>query len=228
MRTVRISTSDATGTLGLTVAPGSRKRLATKPSTGDDDGRVRQVDLQFVEPRLRLLELRLREIDLRDRGLVTRLGVVVGLLGSSCRSSRLSFRSRFVCASLRSASRCRMVACEHLEGRFGLADLLLDLAILDLGDVLAATHRSPSRTLTMQPSVDPGNGLDGRGANQVADDQTRSATGRAATARTPPASAAAHHRRRVRRPRQTARRVATPRCHHCSRPRPRVRAWRPN
>ncbi len=35
MRTERMSTIEATGTLGLTVAPGSRKRFPTKPSTGE-------------------------------------------------------------------------------------------------------------------------------------------------------------------------------------------------
>ena len=68
------------------------RRVRRDPSTGvehalgdeaadrrRDDG-VGQVDLQLVEPRLRLRELRAGEVELRHGGLIARVGVVEGLL----------------------------------------------------------------------------------------------------------------------------------------------------
>ncbi len=51
-----------------------------KPSTGDDDLRVRQTDLQLVESGLGLFELRLGEVELRDGRLMPCVDVIERLL----------------------------------------------------------------------------------------------------------------------------------------------------
>ena len=73
-----------------------------------------EVDLQLVEPRLGLCDLRLREIELRQRRLIPRVGVVEGLPRQQLALEQVRERSRLVCASFRSASRCRIVACDTL------------------------------------------------------------------------------------------------------------------
>src|SRR5690606_8409534 len=60
----------------------------------------------------------------------------------------------------------------HLERGFLLADLLADLAILDLGDRLAPADRIAKLDVHgFEPSVDAGHGLDGGGPDEVADDR---------------------------------------------------------
>ena len=58
-------------------------RLPTNPLTGDVMTVFGEVDLQLVEPRLRLRVLRLGEIELGGGRLIARVGVVEGLLAES-------------------------------------------------------------------------------------------------------------------------------------------------
>ena len=80
IRTMRMSTTDATGTFGLTNAPGSRKRLPTKPSTGEAMTVFDRLIFSSSSRDFACSNCALREIELRERRLVARLGVVVGLL----------------------------------------------------------------------------------------------------------------------------------------------------
>ena len=75
-----MSTTERNAEFGVTHAPGIERPLADEPVHRRGDDGVAQVDLQLVEPRLRLLVLRLGEIELRRRRLKPRLRIVVGLL----------------------------------------------------------------------------------------------------------------------------------------------------
>ncbi len=76
-----------------------------------------------------------------------------------------------VSASLRSASRWRIVGFGDLVRRLGLADLLDDFAILDLGDHLAAAHAiAQLDDDRREPAAGLRRDIDGRFANQIADD----------------------------------------------------------
>ena len=60
----------------------------------------------------------------------------------------------------------------HLIGGLGLPDLLLNLAVLDFGDHLAAPHRiAQVHVDACQAAVDLRHGLHGGGADETADDQ---------------------------------------------------------
>ena len=96
-RTTPMSTTEMNDEFGVTHAPGSSMRLPTKPLTGDVMIGVGEVDLQLVEPRLRLRVLRLGEIELGHRRLVARLGVVEA-------SASGSAGARTGCASDRGSS----------------------------------------------------------------------------------------------------------------------------
>ena len=80
-------------------------------------------------------------------------------------------RSRFVCASLRSASRWRIVA-SHLERRLRLPHLLRISLSSTLAIDLPAPHRVAELDVDgLQPAVDLRHRFDRRGADQVADDR---------------------------------------------------------
>ena len=125
--------------VGADRGAGIEKTLRDEAVDRRQDGRVRQIDLQFFEPCLRLLELRLREIDLRDRCLVTRLGVVVGLLGQQLpiEQALVPLQVRLGQVQVRLTLPDRGLG--HSIRRFGLPNLLLDLSILDLRDDLSVT-----------------------------------------------------------------------------------------
>ncbi len=172
IRTTRMSTIEATGAFVLANAPGSRKRLPTKPSTGDDDLRVRQRDLQLVEPRLGLLELRPRQVELRQRRLMPRVDVVERLLRQQLaieevlRAIEVGLRQLEIGLALPD----RRFA--DLVGGFGLAHLLANLAVLDARDHLAFAHRVAELDVDrLEATVHARHDLHGRGADQVADDE---------------------------------------------------------
>ncbi len=172
IRTVRMSTTDTTGELGPTNAPGSEKRLLTKPSTGDVDDGVLQRDLQFFEPRLGLLELCVGEIVLRLRRLVSGDGVVVGLLRQelaiveALRPIAIGGRQLQIGITL---TDCRL---RHLERRFRLAHLLLDFHVFDLRHGLPPPDRVAQLHVDRgEPAVHAGYDLHRGRADQVPHDQ---------------------------------------------------------
>ena len=96
-----------------------------------------------------------------------------------------------------------MVGFGDLVRGFGLADLLDDFAILDLADDLAAAHAIAELDVDMVVSRPPGfrRHIDGRFANQVADDAEMCARCCRATLWSLRRSSAAGNRRQVRRSR---------------------------
>jgi hypothetical protein len=145
--------------------------LADKPADGRRDDRVRQVDFQFVEPRLGLRELCARQIELRDRRLVARIGVVEGLLGNElplvqvARAIEVRLGQTQVGFTLTDGGLRDVVGCHRL------LDLLLQFAVLDLGNGLPAGHAiAETHGNGFEPAGNFGSGFDGLRAHQITDD----------------------------------------------------------
>ena len=144
-----MSTTEMNAEFGVTQAPGSSARLPTNPLTGEVMMVFDEVDLQLVEPRLRLRVLRLRQVELRRRGLIARVGVVEGLLRNQLALEQVRERSRLVCASLRSASRWRIVAAETSNDASACLTCSRSSRSSTLASRCPRVTRSPSRTETV-------------------------------------------------------------------------------
>ncbi len=99
-----------------------------------------QVDAQLLEARVVLIELGLRQVELRDRRKVARLGVVERLLGEQLPGEQVLRALEVELRDLEVRFALTNGGLGHFLGRFSGAHLLDDLAILDLGEHLAATH----------------------------------------------------------------------------------------
>jgi hypothetical protein len=109
---------------------------------------------------------------LRQRRLVTRLGVVVGLAGEELPFEQVPVPLEVRLRELQVGFALTNRRLSDLEGRFLLADLLADLAVLYLGDRLAASDRiAEPHADRLQASVYLGDGLDGGGADEIAYDR---------------------------------------------------------
>ena len=118
-------------------APGSSIRRLTKPSTGEMMFVFESVILSSSSRAVVCCHLRLGDAHLRHRRVVARLGVFEHLLGHQpalvARLAAAEHVGRDLLVALAVDDR-RLV---HVEVRLRLADLLQELAVFDLGDLLA-------------------------------------------------------------------------------------------
>ena len=158
------------------VGAGERSRieeaLADEAIDRRDNLRVRQRDLELVEAGASGLELRPRQVELRQRRLVPRVDVVERLLRQQLALVEVARSVEVVLGQLQVGFALANRGLADAVGRFRLPHLLANLQVFDAGDDLALLDRVAELDIHgLQPAVDARHDVDGRGANQVADEE---------------------------------------------------------
>ena len=126
---------------GVIQAPG-RVALADEAAHRRGNHGVRQVDLELFRAAPATVDLGAREIELRQRCLALRVGVVPGLLGHELPVVEVFRALQIASASLRSASRWRIVAAETCRD----ASACFTCSRISRSSILASARRaSPCR-----------------------------------------------------------------------------------
>ena len=121
-----------------------------------------------------LLHLRHRKLELRLRRLIARVGVVERLAGQQIALEEALRPFHVVLRELQVGLALANGRLRHVERRLGLLDLLDDLAIFDLRDRLAAANRIAELDVNrVETPLSARHRIDGRGADEVADDRDR-------------------------------------------------------
>ena len=116
--------------------------------------------------------LRARQIELRDGRLVPRLGVVERLLRQQLPREQVARALGVGLGELQVRFALPDRGARHLERRFLLLDLLLELEVFDLGDALSARHAvAEADGDVLQPAGRARHDRHGGVADQVADDR---------------------------------------------------------
>ena len=207
-RTVRISTTEMNDVLTPTLAPGSSVRLPMNPSTGDVMTVLARLIFSSSSRALRLCHLRLRrDSSWADGRLIPRVGVVECLPRQQVALVQAARALEVVLRQLQVGLPLTNRRLRHVVGGFGLIDLLDDLAVFDLRDGLSAPHGIAELHVDrVEAALAPRHGVDGGGADEVADDHDCVESCLAASLVRARRSSADAARRRSRRRRRRSRR----------------------